>query len=82
MNFDAAAGPIRGEDHVVLADAERLVAAHGDQADIVAAQLADSSFRAGDETAGVRWIKIFRLIAASHIRHARERLGTGAFRYS
>jgi hypothetical protein len=36
---------------------------------------ADASFRSGDEVMGFRWIKVFRLIAASHIRREWERLG-------
>jgi len=79
MKTEAAAGRLRGnflpDDHVLSVDAERLVKEHGDQADVVAAQLADASFRSGDEVTGFRWIKIFRLIAASHIHRERQRLG-------
>jgi len=82
MKSEAAAVQLRGnflpEDQSLSADAGRLVEEHGDQADVVAAQLANSSFLAGDDATGVRWMNIFRLIATSHIRHARERLGRRA----
>ena len=50
----------------LLRGAERLVTQYGDKADLVAAQLADACFTAGDESAGHRWAKIFLILATSH----------------
>jgi hypothetical protein len=48
-------------------EAEQLIKQFGETADLVAAQLADSFFLAGDHEAGTRWTKIFRAIAESHL---------------
>jgi hypothetical protein len=72
---------VRGRDYapqrkkLLLRQAERLVLQHGDTADLAAARLADAAFRAGDDLAGNHWTKIFRVLARSHVRHMRERLG-------
>jgi hypothetical protein len=60
----------------LLREAERLVSEYGDKADLVAAQFADSSFRAGNRTAGNRWAKVFRVLAKSHIRHMKDHART------
>jgi hypothetical protein len=60
----------------LIRDAERLLQQHGDGADLAAARLADASFMAGDNSAGDRWARIFRILAASHVR----RVGQGAGR--
>jgi hypothetical protein len=56
-------------------DVERLLQQHGGGADLAAARLADAAFSAGDDIAGDRWAKIFRILAASPVRRARQ--GTG-----
>ena len=48
-------------------DAERLFIQYRDQADFVAARLADACFTAGDKAAGCRWAEIFLVIAARHL---------------
>jgi hypothetical protein len=52
----------------LLRDADLLVRQHGADADLVAARLADCSFRSGDEATGFRWLKVFRIIADSNLR--------------
>ena len=59
------------ENSDLLRDADLLVSEHGDDADMVAARLADSSFRSGDEATGFRWLHIFRMIAESNLRSVR-----------
>ena len=62
------------EIRLLLRGAERLVTRYGDRADLVAAQLADAFFTAGDDVAGHRWAKIFRILAVSHAS-LRARIG-------
>jgi hypothetical protein len=64
------------EAHKLAEDMELLVAEHGGDADIAAAERAESAFLAGDDVAGERWIEIFRQIAKSHLLRARYALGT------
>jgi hypothetical protein len=47
-------------------EAALLISIHGDDADVFAAQKADSLFCAGDAVNGEHWAAIFRLIAQSH----------------
>lgn len=54
----------------LLKDVYLLVSEHGEDADIVAAQRADSFFYAGDAISGTRWLNIFRMIARSYLRRA------------
>ncbi len=58
------------ENRLLFRDAERLMKEHGDTADVAAARLADACFSAGDNKAGNRWLKIFNILAATHIRSA------------
>ena len=48
-------------------EAQRLVAQHRDEADIVAARLADACFISGDKNAGRRWAKIFLILSSQHL---------------
>lgn len=48
-------------------DIERLFTGYGDQADFVAARIADACFTAGDKAAGYRWAEIFLIIAERHL---------------
>jgi hypothetical protein len=57
-------------DHQLSREAEQLISEHGEEADNVAAQRADSLFRDGDMLGGTRWLKIFRRIALAHRRAA------------
>jgi hypothetical protein len=62
-----------GSDHQITdtgdsieSDAQELVKLHGEEADIVAAHLADRLFTQGDDAGGARWLEVFRRIAAAH----------------
>ena len=69
----AGGGHRQHEEDAVLdlsRDADLLINEHGDDADVVAAHRADSLFRRGDTFGAERWSKIFRMIAASHLRQA------------
>jgi hypothetical protein len=77
VSMDSCTVPIGGcssdaTDHTndLLKDANLLVSEHGEDADIVAAQRADSFFCVGDAISGTRWLNIFRFIARSHLRPA------------
>lgn len=48
-------------------EAQRLVAQHRDEADIVAARLADACFISGDKNAGRRWAEIFLILSSRHL---------------
>ena len=54
-------------------DAERLFTRYRDEADFVAARLADACFTAGDKAAGRRWAEIFLIIAARHLETCERR---------
>ena len=58
------------DEYQLTRDADQLISEHGEDADNVAARRADSLFRDGDLTGGVRWLKIFRRIAMAHRRRA------------
>ena len=78
MNSNAYAeidlGAATPEREPLIADVNRLIVRHGDEADYAAACLADKSFGAGDDTVGDHWTKVFQLLSAYHIGRA-ERLG-------
>ena len=58
------------ENRLLLRDAERLISEHGDTADVAAARLADACFSVGDDKAGNHWLKVFSILAATHMRSA------------
>ena len=58
------------DEYQLTRDADQLISDHGEDADNVAARRADSLFRDGDLSGGVRWLKIFRRIAMVHRRRA------------
>lgn len=74
---DRGRGHSSPENRLLLRDAERLMRQHGDTADVAAARLADACFNASDDKAGNRWLKIFSILAARHIRSAGQGGGGG-----
>jgi hypothetical protein len=48
-------------------EAQRLIAQHRDEAEIVAARLADACFINGDKTAGRRWAEVFLILSSRHL---------------
>ncbi len=61
----------------LIREAERLLGEHGEQADLVAARMADRSFSTGDRAAGFRWSKIFVILAVAYMRSARTVQASG-----
>jgi hypothetical protein len=59
-------------DPTLKFEAQCLIGAYGDSADVIAAQRSDASFCAGDQVSGLRWLTIFKIIAMSHIDGERD----------